>query len=110
MIEYAAKLRDGPMAFLTDGRIMISNRLAERSVRAVTFGRKNWLFSTSEADATANAIAHAVVRTAIENGLDAQKYLMYPFTHLPENELSNSSALAAYFYHGLMKFNKLADK
>lgn len=75
------------MAFLTDGRIMISNNLA---------GRKNLLFSTSESGATANAIIHAVVRTAIENELNAQKYLTYPFTHLPDIELSNKSALAAY--------------
>lgn len=36
------------------------------------------------------------VLTAIENGLDAQKNLTYLFTHLPENELSNKAALAAY--------------
>lgn len=39
---------------------------------------------------------HTVVRTAIENGLDAQKYLTYLFTHLPELDLTDRSALAGY--------------
>ncbi|QBZ03265.1 hypothetical protein C6P16_08360 [Weissella confusa] len=48
-IEYAAKLRDGLMDFMTDGRIMISNNIAKRRVRPVTIGHKNYPFSTSEA-------------------------------------------------------------
>lgn len=92
-IEYAAELRDG---LLTDGPVMISNNLSERSVRPVAVGLKNWLLYTSEAGATAYAIAHTVVQTAIENGLSAQKYLMYLLTHLPETELSTESALATY--------------
>lgn len=40
-IEYAAKLRDGLMDFMTDGRIMISNKLVERRVHPMTIGRKN---------------------------------------------------------------------
>lgn len=47
---------NGLKAFLDDGRIEIDNNPAENAIRPNVIGRKNWLFSVSEAGAKANAI------------------------------------------------------
>lgn len=82
-IQYALKLKEPLERFLTDGRLVISNNLAEQAIRPITVGRKNWNFSTSEAGADANCYAYSIIQTAIANGLDAYAYLKYLFEHLP---------------------------
>ena len=74
------------MAFLKDGRLEASNNRAERAIKTVVIGRKNYLFSTSLAGAEANAIIYSVIETAKEHGLNVYKYLTYLFEHLPNVE------------------------
>ncbi|MGX7015055.1 IS66 family transposase [Vagococcus silagei] len=45
-IAYAQNLKDELMTFLDDGNLVISNNLAERQIRPLTIGRKNFMFST----------------------------------------------------------------
>lgn len=71
------------MAFLEDGRLVFSNNAAERNIRPLTIGRKNFLFSTSVAGARANCVAYTIIETAKANGLNAFKYLTHLFEHLP---------------------------
>jgi transposase len=60
----------GLKAFLFDGRIEIDNNPAENAIRPNVIGRKNWLFSVSEAGAKANAIGLSLAETAKANGID----------------------------------------
>ncbi|MGG2056312.1 transposase domain-containing protein [Lysinibacillus pakistanensis] len=46
-------------------------------------GRKNWLFSVSEAGAKANAICLSLAETAKTNGIDFYQYLVKLLTELP---------------------------
>lgn len=46
-------------------------------------GRKNWLFSVSEAGAKANAIRLSLAETAKANGIDFYQYLVKLMTDLP---------------------------
>ena len=74
------------MAFLKDGRLEASNNRAERAIKTVVIGRKNYLFSTSLSGAEANTIIYSVIETAKEHGLNVYKYLTYLFEHLPNVE------------------------
>lgn len=82
-IAYTQRLKKELMAFLDDGRLVLSNNLAERNIRPLTVGRKNFMFSTSVAGAKANCVAYTLIETAKINGLNPFKYLTCLFEKLP---------------------------
>ncbi|GAA0326779.1 IS66 family transposase [Sphingomonas oligophenolica] len=61
--------------FLDDGRLAIDNNAAERAVRPICLGKKNWLFAGSEAGAETLARAMTLIESAKMNGLDPQAYI-----------------------------------
>jgi len=61
--------------FLEDGRVAIDNNLAERALRPIGIGRKNWLFAGADTGAETLARAMTIIETAKLNGLDPQAYL-----------------------------------
>jgi hypothetical protein len=61
--------------FLGDGRIEIDNNAAERALRGVALGRKNWLFAGSDAGGARAAAIYSLVETAKLGGLDPEAYL-----------------------------------
>jgi len=81
--EYTLNRVQGLKAFLFDGRIEIDNNPAENAIRPNVIGRKNWLFSVSEAGAKANAICLSLAETAKANGIDFYQYLVKLLTDLP---------------------------
>lgn len=81
--EYTLKRTEELKAFLFDGRIEIDNNPVENAIRPNVIGRKNWLFSVSEARARANAICLSLAETAKANGIDYYQYLVKLFTDLP---------------------------
>ena len=58
-----------------DGRIEIDNNAAERALRGVSLGRKNYLFMGSDAGGERAAAIYSLVETAKLNGLDPEAYL-----------------------------------
>lgn len=82
-VDYAFNQRDALAVVLTDGRLEISNNRAERAIKELVMGRKNWLFSTSFKGAQASGIILSVMRTAEANGLDTRAYLKLLFEELP---------------------------
>lgn len=61
--------------FLEDGRVAIDNNPAERALRPIGIGRKNWLFAGADAGAETLARAMTIIETAKLNSLDPQAYL-----------------------------------
>ena len=61
--------------FLDDGRVEIDNNAAERALRAIAIGRKNWLFAGSDNGGEAAANIYTVIETAKINGLNPEVYL-----------------------------------
>jgi len=82
-LNYARNHKQELMNYLRDGNCVISNNLAENSIRPFTVGRKNWLFSGSPRGATASATIYSIVETAKANGLNAYTYLVYLLQRLP---------------------------
>lgn len=61
--------------FLEDGRVAIDNNAAERALRPIGVGRRNWLFAGSDTGGETLARAMTIIETAKMNGLDPQAYL-----------------------------------
>lgn len=61
--------------FLEDGRVAIDNNPAERAMRPVAVGRKNYLFVGSNAGGETLADAMTIIETAKLSGLDPEAYL-----------------------------------
>ena len=61
--------------YLDDGRIEIDNNTAERALRGVALGRKNYLFLGSDAGGERAATMYSLLGTARLNGINAQTYL-----------------------------------
>lgn len=81
--EYTLNRKEQLKVFLYNGHIEIDNNPAENAIRPSVIGRKNWLFSVSEAGARANAICLSLAETAKANGIDFYQYLVKLFTDLP---------------------------
>lgn len=77
------------MTYLEDGRCSFSNNLSENSIRPVTVGRKNWLFSDTPEGAQANTLYLTIVEMEKVYGLDLYKYLNFLFEQRPSKDMSN---------------------
>jgi transposase len=66
------------------GYLSIDNNPAERSLRGVAIGRKNYLFFGSDAGGKTAAILYSMVGTCKRHGLDPWAYLRDALTRLPE--------------------------
>lgn len=58
-----------------DGRLALDNNPAERALRGVAVGRKNYLFAGSDRGAERAAALYSVIESAKLNGLDPEAYL-----------------------------------
>ena len=72
---------------------MPDNNPAERGMRGVALGRKNYLFVGSEAGGRAAAIAYTLIETAKLNGVDAQAWLADTLARLPDHKINRLDEL-----------------
>jgi transposase len=61
--------------FLGDGRICLSNNAAERALRGIAVGRRNWTFAGSDRGGERAAAIYTLIETAKLNGVDPQAWL-----------------------------------
>ncbi len=71
-IHYALARWDAFTRYCDDGRIEIDNSAAERALRAVAVGRKNYLFAGSDAGGERAATFYCLLGTAKLNGLNPE--------------------------------------
>jgi hypothetical protein len=76
-----------------DGRIEIDNNAAERALRAVALGRKNYLFCGSDAGGERAAAMYTLIGTAKLNGLDPQAYLRYLIERIADHPINRIEEL-----------------
>lgn len=96
-IEYALKFQQHFMTVLDDGRLELSNNRAERAVKTLVMGRKNWLFSTSFDGAKSTATILSILETAKANRLNSRQYMQYLLEELPQLATTkNPELLEAY--------------
>lgn len=78
-VTYAQNQKEYLCSFLKDGRIQLSNNLAEQFIKPFVIGRKYWLFANTPNGATASSLIYSVIQTAIANDLKPLSYLEYVF-------------------------------
>jgi transposase len=71
-----------------DGRIEMDNNAAERSLRTVALGRKNYLFCGSDAGGERAAGIYSLIGTAKLNGLDPEAYLRHVLERIAEHPIN----------------------
>ena len=68
-----------------DGRLALDNNPAERALRCVAIGRKNYLFAGSDAGGRRAAAIYSLIETAKLNGLNPQRYLADVLTRIADH-------------------------
>ncbi|WP_049721473.1 IS66 family transposase [Gilvimarinus polysaccharolyticus] len=96
---------DRLVRYLDGGAYPIDNNRAENAIRPFTVGRKNWLFSNSQAGANASANLYSLIETAKANGLNPYDYLKVVFKELP-NAQSVESIEALLPWNASIKLNQ----
>ena len=79
--------------YVDDGRLEIDNNAAERALRGVSLGRKNYLFMGSDAGGERAAAFYSLVETAKLNGLDPEAYLREVFTRIADHPINRIDEL-----------------
>ena len=74
-MRYALRRWPSFTLFLDDGRVAIDNNAAERAIRPVGIGRKNWLFAGSDAGGETLADAMTLIETAKLSGVNPEAWL-----------------------------------
>ena len=84
-IDYLLKRWDAFTRVLDDGRLCLSNNAAERELRAVAVGRKNWTFAGSDEGGRRAAAIYTLIATAKLNDIDPQAWLADVLARLPDH-------------------------
>ena len=92
-IRYALTLWPALTRYCDDGHLEIDNNAAERSLRAVTLGRKNYLFAGSDAGGERSAVIYSLIATAKLNGLDPEAYLREVLTRIADHPINRIDEL-----------------
>jgi hypothetical protein len=87
-IQYALNHWRALVRYAEDGRIEIDNNAAERALRAVALGRKNFLFGGSDAGGERAAALYSLIGSAKLNGLDPEAYLRGVLGRISEHPIN----------------------
>jgi transposase len=75
----------GLTRFLDDGRLCMSNNAAERALRCVAVGRRNWTFAGSDDGGRRAAAIYTLIETAKLNDIDPRAWLADVLARLPDH-------------------------
>jgi hypothetical protein len=79
--------------FFEDGRVCLSNNAAERAIRGIAVGRRNWTFAGSDAGGETLADAMTVIETAKLSGLDPEAYLRDILARINDHKINRLNEL-----------------
>lgn len=92
-IRYARSRWTALTRYLDDGTLEISNNAAERCIRPLALGRKNYLFAGSDAGGERAAAAYSLIETAKLNALDPEAYLREVIGRIADHPINRIAAL-----------------
>ena len=92
-IRYALGLRRALTRYCDDGRLEIDNNAAERALRVVALGRKNYLFAGSDTGGERAASIYSLIGSAKLNGLDPEAYLREVLSRIADHPITRIEEL-----------------
>ena len=87
-IQYALTRWTALTRYVEDGRIEIDNNAAERAIRALVLGRRNYLFAGSDAGGETAACLYSLIGTCRLNGIDPHGYLRHVLERIPAHPIN----------------------
>jgi hypothetical protein len=91
--------------YVDDGRIEIDNNIAERALRDVAVGRKNWMHCGSDAGGERAAAMYSLIGSAKMNGIDPFAYLRHVLTHIADHPINRIDDLLPWNIAVALKSN-----
>jgi len=91
--RYSLNRWDALCRYTEDGRLEIDNSIAERSIRGIGTGRRNYLFFGSDSGGERAAIIYSLVETCKLNHIDPQRYLHYVLERIAAHPINRIEEL-----------------
>ncbi|MFV0281768.1 MAG: IS66 family transposase [Rhodoblastus sp.] len=92
-IRYATSRWTALTRYIDDGRLEMSNNAAERAIRPLTLGRKNYLFAGSDEGGRRAAIMYTLIETARFNDIDPEAWLADVIGRIADHPISRLDEL-----------------
>jgi hypothetical protein len=92
-IRYARSRWPALTRYLGDGQLEISNNAAERAIRPLALGRKNYMFAGSDAGGERAASAYTLIESAKLNDLDPEAYLRNVLGRIADHHINRIAEL-----------------
>jgi transposase len=92
-IRYALARWKALGRFINDGTVEIDNNAAERAIRPIALGRKNWLFAGSDKGGQRAAGILSLIETAKLSGIDPEAYLRTVLTKIADHPITRIGEL-----------------
>jgi hypothetical protein len=90
-MRYALSRWEALTRYCDEGRLEIDNNAAERSIRPLALGRKNYLFAGSDAGGQRAAAIYSLIEAAKLYGLDPQMWLRDVLGRIPDHPVNRVS-------------------
>jgi transposase len=92
-IRYSLTRWNALCRHLANGRLEMTNNAAERAMRPLALGRKNYLFCGSDAGGRRAACIYTIIETCRMNGVDPQAYLADVLARIADHPIHKIDAL-----------------
>lgn len=92
-IRYSLTRWDALTRYTSDGRLDICNNAAERAIRPLALGRKNWTFAGSDTGGERAAVLYTIIETCKINGIDPEAYLREVLTRIADHPMKRIAEL-----------------
>ncbi len=92
-IRYGINRMKNLRPYLEHGFLELDNNAAERAMRPLAVGRKNYLFMGSERGGKSAAVVYTLIETAKLNGIDPQKWLTDVLARIADHKINRIDEL-----------------
>jgi transposase len=97
-IRYALGRLPKARPYLANGQLALDNNSAERAMKPVALGRKNYMFMGSQGGGKAAAITYTLMETAKMNGVDPQAWLTWVLAQIADHKITRLDELLPWRY------------
>ncbi len=91
--RYAASRWTALTRYVDDGRLEMSNNAAERAIRPLALGRKNYLFAGSDEGGRRAAVIYTLIETARLNDIDPEAWLADVISRIADHPINRVDEL-----------------